>query len=43
MRALIAVYERYVSRYPEQWLILHRYWREDSPGSAKSSSVSGTS
>lgn len=28
MRELIAVYERYVVRYPEQWLVLHRYWED---------------
>ena len=28
MTALVDVYERYVRRYPEQWLILHPYWSE---------------
>lgn len=27
MRRLVAVYEEYVRRYPDQWLILHRYWK----------------
>ena len=26
MKALVAVYEDYVRRYPDQWLILHKYW-----------------
>jgi KDO2-lipid IV(A) lauroyltransferase len=26
MQRLIAVFERYVRRYPDQWLILHSYW-----------------
>ena len=26
MLRLIAIYERYVRAYPDQWLILHRYW-----------------
>jgi lauroyl/myristoyl acyltransferase len=28
MRQLVAVYERYVRAYPDQWLILHPYWAE---------------
>ena len=28
MRRLVAVFERYVRRYPDQWLILHDYWVE---------------
>jgi lauroyl/myristoyl acyltransferase len=27
MRPLVALFEEYVRRYPEQWLIIHRYWR----------------
>ncbi len=26
MRRLVPVLEEYVRRYPEQWLIVHRYW-----------------
>jgi lauroyl/myristoyl acyltransferase len=28
MKRLIAVYEVYVRRYPDQWLILHKYWED---------------
>ena len=28
MRELVAVFERFATRYPDQWLILHRYWVE---------------
>jgi KDO2-lipid IV(A) lauroyltransferase len=27
LERLIPVFEEYVRRYPEQWLIIHRYWR----------------
>ena len=29
MRGAAAVLERYLQQYPEQWLVLHRAWRED--------------
>lgn len=32
MKQLIGVYEEYVRRYPDQWLILHRYWEQPGAG-----------
>ncbi|MGE0708745.1 MAG: lysophospholipid acyltransferase family protein [Planctomycetota bacterium] len=34
MLRLVAVYERYVRAYPDQWLILHSYWEEDEAGAS---------
>ncbi len=36
MRRLIPVLEDYVRRYPEQWLILHRYWEEQDAAETSS-------
>ena len=36
MAKLVPVFERYVRRYPDQWLILHRYWEEETPVPAAS-------
>ena len=30
MARLLRVFERYVVRYPDQWLIIHRYWAKES-------------
>ncbi len=32
---LTAVFEQFVRRHPEQWLIIHRYWLDGAPPSAR--------
>lgn len=37
MRRLVAAFEVYARRYPEQWLILHRYWEDEGAPIASAS------
>lgn len=39
LRRLTPVFEAYVRRYPEQWLILHRYWEEEDGAPAAAPAV----
>ena len=36
MKRLVSVFEEYVRRYREQWLVIHRYWTDDDHESTKS-------